>query len=101
MRKTDASNAKNWDTSYDIAHTSDVMKMMNLDTLSWTAFTEYPLQEHWHHTTRHTGTATTDLALGTTGKTKKEDNSPDLSLDIADIVVPAIVTCTEALLITM
>ena len=60
MRKTNASNAKNWDTLHDTALTSDVMNLMNMDILSWTALTEYPLQEHWHHTTRHTEIATLD-----------------------------------------
>ena len=65
---------------HDTALTSSVMNMMNMETLSWTALTEYPLQEHWHHTTRHTETATTDLALGTTGKTDKEETGPDHTL---------------------
>ena len=62
----------------------------NSDTSSWTALMEYPLQGHWHHTTRHTEIPTTDLALGTTGKTEKEETGPDLSLDTANIIAPAI-----------
>ena len=57
---------------------------------------KYPLHEHCHHTTRHTEIATPDQALDTTGKTKKEETSPDHSLNTANIVVPAIRTCTEA-----
>ena len=66
-------NAKNQDTSHDTALTSDVMNVMNMAISSWTALTEYPLQEHQHHTTRHTETATPDQALDTTGKTEKEE----------------------------
>ena len=80
MRKTNASNAKNQDTLHDTALTSSVMNVMNLETSSWTALTEYPLQGHWHHTTRHTETATTDLSLGTTEKTNKEETGPDHTL---------------------
>ena len=98
MRMTNASNAKNWDTLHDTALTSDVMNVMNLDTSSWTALTEYPLQVHWCHTSRHTEITTTDLALGTTGKTEKEETSPDHSLYTANIIVPGIVTCTDATL---
>ena len=96
MRKTDASNAKNQDTSHATSLTSDVMNVMNLDTFSWTALTEYPLQEHQHHTSRDTEIATTDLVLGTAGKTEKEETGPDHSLDTANIIVPAIMTHTEA-----
>ena len=46
MKKTNASNIKNQDTSHNTALTSDVMNVMNMDILSWTALTEYPLQEH-------------------------------------------------------
>ena len=95
MRKTDASNAKNQDTSHNTALTSDVMDVMNFDTSSWTALTEYLLQENQYHSTRHTEIATTDLALGTTGKTEKENTSPDHSLDTVNIIAPDVVTCTE------
>ena len=60
MRKTDASNARNWDTSHNTALTSDVMNVVNVDISSWTTLTEYPLQEHWHHNTRHTEIFTPD-----------------------------------------
>ena len=79
-----------------LPHTSSVMNVMNLDTLSWTAIIEYPLQGHWHHTTRHIENATTDLALGTTGKTEKEGTGPDHSIDTAHIAAPATMICTEA-----
>ena len=46
MRKTDASNAKKWDKSHDTSPSSDVMNVLNTDISSWTALTEYPLQEH-------------------------------------------------------
>ena len=95
MRKADASNAKNWDTSHNTALKTNVMNMINMDISLWTALTEYPLQEHWHHTTRHTEIATPDLALGITGKTEKEKTNPDHSLDTASIVAP-VMTCTEA-----
>ena len=95
MGKTHASNAKNQDTSHDTAQTSSAMNVMNSDTSSWTALTECPLQGHQCHTTRHTEITTTDLPLGTTGKTKKEKTSPDHSLDTANILAPAIMTCTE------
>ena len=73
------------------------MNVMNLDTLSWTTLTEYPLQEHWHLFTRHTDIATTDLVLETTGKTEKEETGPDLSLDTTDIIAQLLWgTCTEA-----
>ena len=62
---------------------------------SWTALTKYPLQEHQCHTTRHTEIATTDQAVNTTRKTKKEETGPDHSLDTANIAAPAIMTCTE------
>ena len=71
------------------------MNVMNSDTSSWTAITKYPLQGHWCHTTRHTEIATEDLVLETTGKMEKEETSPDHSLDTADSIAPAIVTCTE------
>ena len=96
MRKTNVSNAKDQDISHDTALTLDFMNVMNTDILLWTALTGYPFQEHWHHTTRHTETATPDQALDTTGKTKKEQTSPDHSLDTADTTAPAIVPCTEA-----
>ena len=72
------------------------MNVMNMDISSWTALPGYPLQEHQHHTTRHTETATPDQALGTTRKTEKEKTGPDHSLDTADTTAPAIMTCTEA-----
>ena len=96
MGKTDASNAENWDTSHNTALTSTAMNVMNFNKLLSTALTEYPLQGHWHLTTRHTEIATPDLALGTTWKTEKEETSPDHNLDTADIIAPASVTCTEA-----
>ena len=92
MRRTDASKAKNWDTSHDTALTSDVMNVMNTDISSWTAFTEYPFQKHQHHITRHTETAKPDQAPDTTRKTEKEATSLDPNLDRADITDPAIVT---------
>ena len=55
-----------------------------------------PLWGQHHHTTKHIEIATTDLALGTTGKTGKEETSPDHSLDTANIVAPAVMTYTEA-----
>ena len=72
------------------------MNTINVDTLSWTALTKYPLQEHWQHITRHTNIATPDQAHGTTGKTKKEETSPDHSLHTADSAGQAVMTCTEA-----
>ena len=45
---------------------------------------------------RHTEISTTDLAVGTTGKTKKEESGPDHSLDMANIIAPAVMICTEA-----
>ena len=65
------------------------MNVMNMDISSWTALPGYPLQEHQHHTTRHTETATPDQALGTTRKTEKEKTGPDHSLDTADTTAPA------------
>ena len=96
MRKTNISNANNQDTLHDTAFTSDVMNVMNTDMSSWNVITEYPLQEQWHHTTRHTEIATTDPALNATGKTKEEETSPDHSLDTVNTVAPAIMTCIEA-----
>ena len=96
ISKTNASDAKNWDTLHDTALTSSVMNVMNSDTSSWTGLTEYPLHRHQHQTTRHIEIATTDLALGTTWKTKKEETSPDHSLDTANIIAPAVMACTEA-----
>ena len=93
---TDALNANNWDTLHDTALTSSVMNVMNSDTSSWIALTVYPFQGHWCHTTRQTEIATTDLTLGPTGKTEKEETGPDHSVGTANIVAPAIVTCTEA-----
>ena len=72
------------------------MNVMNTNISSWTALTGYLLQEHWHHTTRHTEAATPDQALDTTGKTKGEETGPNHSLDIANTAAPAIMTCTEA-----
>ena len=72
------------------------MNVINLDTSAWTVLTEYPLQVHWHHTTRHIEITTTDLAVGTTGKTEEEQTGPDHSLDTTHIVASATVTCTEA-----
>ena len=96
MRKTNASNAKNQDISHTTALTSDVMNVMNTDTLSWTALTEYLLQEHWHHTTRHTEITTPQWASGTTRKIKKVETDPDDSLDTANTVALPIMTCIEA-----
>ena len=62
-------NVKNQYTSHDTALISDVMNVMNMDISSWTALTECPFQEHWHHTTRHTEIATPDKALGTNWRT--------------------------------
>ena len=56
----------------------------------------YPLQEHQSHTKSHTETSTPDQVLHTTGKTQKEETSPDHSLDTADTTALAIMTCTEA-----
>ena len=75
---------------------SSVMNVMNSDTSSWTALTEYPLQGPQHHTTRHIEIATTDLALGTAKKTEKEETSPDHSLDTANITALATMTYIEA-----
>ena len=71
MRKTDVSNAKNQDVLHATALTSDVMNAMNMDISSWTALTEYFLQEHQHHTTRHTEIVTPDQAQGTTRKIRE------------------------------
>ena len=71
------------------------MNAMNTDISSWTALTEYPLQEHQCHTTGHTEITTPDQAQGITGKIEKEETAPDHSLDIADIAASAIMTCTE------
>ena len=70
--------------------------VMNTDISSQTVLTEYLLQEHQCHTTRHTEIVTPDQAQGTTGKIEKVETDPDYSLDIADITAPAIMTCTEA-----
>ena len=70
------------------------MNVMNTDISSWTALTEYPLQEHQHHTTKHTEIATTDPAQGTNEKTEEEETCPDYSLDTANIIAPAIMTYT-------
>ena len=96
MRMTDVLNAKNQGTLHDTTLISDVMNVMNMNILSWTALIKYPLLEHWHHITRCIGIATPDQDLDTTKKIKKEETGPDHSLDIADIAGPAIITCTEA-----
>ena len=70
------------------------MNVMNIDTWSWTAHTEYPLQEHWHHTTSHTEIATPDHAPDITRETEKEETGSDQSL--ANIMAPAIMSCPEA-----
>ena len=44
-------NAKSQDTLHNTALTSDVMNVMNMDILSWTALIKYPLQEHQCHIT--------------------------------------------------
>ena len=54
MRKTDASNAKNQDLSHATALMSGVMNVINMDISLWTVLTEYLLQEHQCHTSRHT-----------------------------------------------
>ena len=77
MRKTDASNAKNQDILHATALMSHVKNAMNMDTLSWSVLTEYLLQEHWCHTTRHTEIATPDQAQGTSGKIEKVGTDPD------------------------
>ena len=80
MRVTDVFNDKNEGTSHDTALTSDVINVMNLDILSWTALIKYPLLEHQYHITRHIETAIPDQALGTTEKIKKEETGPDPNL---------------------
>ena len=57
------------------ALTSDVINVMNMDTLSWTALIKYPLQEHQCHITRHIEITTPDQALDTAKKMAKEDRS--------------------------
>ena len=96
MKSTNVFIVKNQDTSHNTALTSDIMNVMIMDISSWTALTKYPLQEHWHHITRHTETTATDWALNTTGKTEKEETDPDHNLGTAGIAALAIVTCTEA-----
>ena len=96
MRETNASNAKNQDILHSTALKSDFMNVMTMEILSWTVLTEYLLQEHWHHTIRHTEIATLDQAQGTTRNMEKVETDPDHSLDTADIAAPAVVTCTEA-----
>ena len=95
MRRTDVFNAKNQDTLHDTALASDVMIVMNMDILSWTALTKYPLQEHQCHITRHTGIDISDQALDTAEKIEKEKTDSDHSLDIADNTAPTLVTHTE------
>ena len=95
MRMTNVFNAKNQDTSHNTALTSDVMNVMNMDILSWTALTKYPLLEHLHHITRHIEIATPDQALDTTKMIEKEETGPDNSLDIVDTAAPAVMTHTE------
>ena len=79
-----------------MALTSDVMNVMNTDISSWSTLTGYPLQEHQHHITWQTETATPDWAPDTTGKTKIKETAPDHSLDTEDTTAPAVITCTEA-----
>ena len=87
----------NQDKSQDTALTSSVMNVMNSDTSSWTALrvppSGMPAQHHKAHRNHHNR-----LALGTIGKTEKEETGPDHSLDTANIIAPAIMTCTEATL---
>ena len=97
MRKTNVFNAKNQETSHNTALTSDVMNVINTDILSWTALTEYtleyPLQEH-HKAHRNYNTRSSSRTIG---KTEKEETGPDHSLDTADIIASAIMTCTEVI----
>ena len=51
---------------------------------------KYPLQEHWHHTTRHKELAVQNQALDTAEKIEKEETGTDHSLDIADITALAV-----------
>ena len=53
------------------------MNVMNMDISSWTVLTEYLLQEHQCHTTRHTEIMIPNWAEGTTRKIKKVDTDPD------------------------
>ena len=55
-----------------------------------------PAPHHKAHRNRKMIETETDKALDTTRKTKKEETSPNHSLDIADTTAPAIMTCTEA-----
>ena len=96
MRVTNVFNAKNQDTSHDTALTSDVMNVMNMDIMSWTALIKYSLLEHLCHTTRHIEISKPDQALDTAEKIKKEETGPDHSLDIVGIAAPTIMTSTEA-----
>ena len=57
---TDVFNAKNLDTLHDTALTSDVMNVMNVDILSWTALIKYLPPNHQYHITRHIEIITTD-----------------------------------------
>ena len=72
------------------------MNVMNMDISSWTTLTEYHLQEHQHHTTKLIEITTPGQVQGITRKTEKEETGPDHSPDTANIIAPAILTCTES-----
>ena len=96
MRGINVFNARNQDTSYDTALTSDAMNAKNTNIQSWTALTKYHFKACQHNITRCTETLTPGQALDTTEKIQEGETGTDHSLGIADITALAVMTCTEA-----
>ena len=80
MKKIAVSSFKNQDILHEIALTSSAMSTTNMVTLSWTAHTEYLLQELQQHITNHTRVIMPDQVWGTTMKIETDKANPDHSL---------------------
>ena len=89
---------KNQDLLHNIALTLGAMSVTNIVTLSWTAHTEYLLQEPQQHITNSTKVTTPNQFQGTTVKIETGKADPDHSPTFKDITAQVIVICIEATL---
>ena len=85
MKKIVVSSVKNQDILHETAIILDAMSVMNMVTLSWTAHTEYLLQELQQHITNQTRVIMPDQVQSTTVKIERDEADPDHSLILGDI----------------
>ena len=79
------SSVRNQDISHEIALTLGAMSATNMVTLSWTAYTEYLLQEFQQHIKNHTRVTMLDQVQGTTMKIVTDEANPEHNFILGDI----------------